>query len=52
VSSLIADEGGGGGGPGVGDEAATSHEFEFSFYEASVLAWVTFRKTEDHEEIV
>ncbi len=32
VGGLIAGEGGGGGGPGVGDEAATGHAFEFSLW--------------------
>ena len=32
VSGLITGEGGGGGGPGVGDEAATGHAFEFSWW--------------------
>ena len=31
VGGLVAGEGGGGGGPGVGDEAATGHAFEFSW---------------------
>jgi hypothetical protein len=30
MGGLVAGEGGGGGGPGVGDEAATGHAFEFS----------------------
>ena len=31
VGGLVAGEGCGGGGPGVGDEAATGHAFEFSW---------------------
>ncbi len=32
VDGLVAGEGSGGGGPGVGDEAATGHAFEFSWW--------------------
>jgi hypothetical protein len=32
VVGLVAGEGGSGGGPSVGDEAATGHAFEFSWW--------------------
>ena len=32
MDGLVAGEGRGGGGPGVGDEAATGHAFEFSWW--------------------
>ena len=33
MECLVTGEAGGGGGPGVGDEAATGHAFEFSWGE-------------------
>ena len=37
VMGLVAGEGGRGGGPCVGDEAATGHAFEFSWWEGMMV---------------
>ncbi len=42
VVGLVAGERGRGGGPGVGDEAATGHAFEFSWWEG-MMAQVWMR---------
>src|SRR5271154_5729378 len=43
VGGLIAGERCGGGGPGVGDEAATGHAFEFSLG-VRMAGWVIARR--------
>ena len=45
MDGLVAGEGGSGGGPGVGDEAATGHAFEFSWW-ARMMVQVWMRSWE------
>ena len=47
MDGLIAGEAGGGGGPGVSDEAATGHAFEFRAESKVCVPWPLKEKQKD-----